>query len=119
MVSLEAIRASNARIASELPAGLVAVFFGATSGIGYTSLKQFTKCAKEPRIYFAGRREKEGNRILKELQVLNPSGQYHYIKCDASLLKNVDQACLDIKNKEPTINLLFITIGTLITDGRK
>ncbi|TVY52430.1 Oxidoreductase andH [Lachnellula cervina] len=115
MVSLEAIRASNARISSELPAGLVAVFLGATSGIGATSLKQFAKRARQPRIYFAGRREDEGNRIVTELKTLNPDGVYHYIKCDASLLKNVDQLCREIKSKESAINLLFLTIGTLVT----
>lgn len=119
MVSLEAIRASNARISSELPAGLVAVFLGATSGIGATSLKQFAKRARQPRIYFAGRREDEGNRIVTELKTLNPDGVYHYIKCDASLLKNVDQLCREIKSKESAINLLFLTIGTLVTGKRK
>ncbi|KAH8901538.1 NAD(P)-binding protein [Thozetella sp. PMI_491] len=118
MVALEAIRASNARIASELPAGLVAVFIGATSGIGATSLKQFAKHTNKPRIYFVGRREDEAGRVLAELKTLNPTGDYHYLKCDASLLKNVDQLCLDIKSKESTINLLFVTIGTLITGRR-
>ncbi len=119
MASIEAIRASNARIASELPAGLVAVFVGATSGIGETTLKQFAKCARQPRIYFVGRRGDEGSRIQRELKTLNPGGDYHYLKCDASLLQNVDQLCRDIKSKESTINLLFITIGTLITGKRK
>lgn len=119
MVSLEAIRESNNRISSDLPAGLVAVFFGATSGIGETSLKQFAKHAKQPRIYFAGRREHEGNRIKTELKALNCNGEYHYIKCDASLLKNVDQLCRDIKTKESALNLLFVTVGTLITDKGK
>jgi len=119
MVSLEAMRASNARIASELPAGLVAVFLGATSGIGATSLKQFAKHARQPRIYFAGRREDEGNRIKTELKTLNPDGEYYYMKCDASLLKNVDQLCRDIKSKESAINLLFLTIGTMVTGKRK
>jgi NAD(P)-dependent dehydrogenase (short-subunit alcohol dehydrogenase family) len=119
MVSLKAIRESNARIISELPAGLVAVFFGATSGIGETTLKQFAKRAKQPRIYLVGRREDEGNRIKTELKTLNPDGEYHYMKCDASLLRNVDQLCRDIKNKESAINLLFITVGTLITGKRK
>lgn len=118
MVSLEAIRESNARIASELPAGLVSVFFDATSGIGETTLKQFAKCARQPRIYFAGRRE-EGDRIKTMLETLNPDGEYHYLKCGGSLLKNVDQLCRDIKSKESAINLLFVTVGTLITGKGK
>jgi len=109
------MRNSNARIASELPSGLVAVFFGATSGIGETTLKQFAKRVRQPRIYFIGRREVEGERIRQELNVLNPGGEYHYLKCDASLLKNVDELCRHIMSKEPTINLLFVTVGTLIS----
>jgi hypothetical protein len=39
MVSLEDVHLSNARVASILPAHLVCVFVGATSGIGEYSLK--------------------------------------------------------------------------------
>jgi hypothetical protein len=50
MVAIEAIRKSNARIA-ELPAGLVALFLGGTSGIGQSALIQFATYAIQPRIY--------------------------------------------------------------------
>ncbi|KAI0116238.1 hydrogenase/reductase-like protein [Hypoxylon sp. NC0597] len=115
MVSLNAIRDSNSRIAAELPAGLVAVFVGATSGIGETSLKQFVKCAIKPRIYFIGRSETAAERIKNELRSLNRDGEYTFLKYDTSLLLNVDQACRDIRDKESTINLLFISTGTLVT----
>ncbi|KAI0838357.1 hydrogenase/reductase-like protein [Hypoxylon sp. FL0890] len=115
MVSLDAVLASNGRIATELPAGLVAVFVGATSGIGETSLKHFVKHAKQPRIYFTGRSDAAAERIKPELKSLNPDGEYIFLKYDTSLLKNVDQACRDIKDKESTINLLFISAGTLVT----
>ncbi|KAI1413388.1 hydrogenase/reductase-like protein [Hypoxylon sp. FL1857] len=115
MVSLKAIQASNGRIATELPAGLVAVFVGATSGIGETSLKHFAKHAKQPRIYFIGRSQEAGERIEAELRLLNGDGEYTFLKYDVSLLKNVDQACRDIKEKESTINLLFISAGTLLS----
>jgi NADP-dependent 3-hydroxy acid dehydrogenase YdfG len=55
MVSLKDVQLSNSRIASELPSHLVAVFVGATSGIGEASLKKFAKYACQPRIYFVGR----------------------------------------------------------------
>ncbi|KAI1250912.1 hypothetical protein MGN70_007973 [Eutypa lata] len=79
MVSLQAIRESNSCIATGLPAGLVAVFVGATSGIGETTLKQLVKRARQPRIYFLGRRESEGKRIQAELKELNREGEYHYL----------------------------------------
>lgn len=115
MVALEVIRASNRRIATDLPAGLVAVFVGATSGIGETSLKQFIKHAKAPRVYFVGRSSSAADRIEKELKAMNKEGSYTFLKCEASLLKNVDETCRAIARLEKTINLVFVSTGTLIT----
>ncbi|KAI1309791.1 hypothetical protein F5Y03DRAFT_347396 [Xylaria venustula] len=114
MVSLQAIRDSNARIATNIPSGLVAVFVGATSGIGETTLRNLVQRAHQPRIYFIGRRETEGNRIQEELERINPEGEYHYLKYDASLLKSVDEACRYIRSRESAINLLFLTSGGLV-----
>lgn len=119
MVSLELIRASNSHIATSFPAGLVAVFVGATSGIGETTLKQFAKYTEQPRVYFIGRRASEGKRIQAELNHLNPAGEYHLVENDVSLLKNVDDVCRHIRARESSINLLFLSCGTLITQKRK
>ncbi|OBT65367.1 hypothetical protein VE03_06052 [Pseudogymnoascus sp. 23342-1-I1] len=113
MVTLSATEASNSRISSDLPAGLVAVFVGATSGIGEYALKEFAKQAKRPKIYFVGRSQDAANRITGELKDLNRTGQYTFIKSDVSLLKNVDTVCEQILAKETTINLLFQTQGTM------
>ncbi|KAK8091717.1 hypothetical protein PG997_002078 [Apiospora hydei] len=115
MVSLEEMRASNARIATSLPSGLVALFVGATSGIGSTTLKHFARRTQQPRIYFVGRRRDEGERIQAELEKLNPRGEYHFVQQDVSLLKNVDEVCRYIQSRESAINLLYLTCGSLIT----
>jgi NAD(P)-dependent dehydrogenase (short-subunit alcohol dehydrogenase family) len=115
MVSLEAIRKSNSRIASQLPPKLVAVFVGATSGIGETTLKEFVKIAREPRVYFVGQSEKAATRIKAELSQLNPQGDYTFVQADTSLLKNVDQVCSEIRACETAINILFLSSGTLVT----
>ncbi|MCJ1314411.1 hypothetical protein MMC25_008093 [Agyrium rufum] len=114
MVSLSAMRASNARATSALPRNLVAVFVGATSGIGETSLKQFAKHTLAPRIYFVGRNQTAGERITKECKALNAEGSYTFMKADVSLLKSVDDVCREIRAKEKTINLLFMTMGTMV-----
>jgi hypothetical protein len=49
----------------------------ATSGIGKTTLNQFTKCTSQPRISFANQRATEGHRIKMVLKTLNPNGKYH------------------------------------------
>ncbi|KAH7261121.1 uncharacterized protein BKA55DRAFT_560406 [Fusarium redolens] len=113
MVSLSQVQQSNASAASKLPAGLIAVFAGATAGIGETALKEFAKYTTQPRIYYIGRSQEAGDRLQNELKELNPEGEYVFIKKDMSLLKNVDEACRDIKSKETVLNVLFLSQGTL------
>lgn len=115
MVALEQIRSSNSHIATALGPGLVAVFAGATSGIGEASLKQFAKHAVRPKVYFLGRSKESGERLSAELKKLNPEGQYVYISVDVSLLRSVDDVCREIKAKESAINLLFLSTGTMIS----
>ena len=113
MVSLSDVQSSNSRIASALPPGLVAVFVGATSGIGETTLKQFAKHTRQSRIYFVGRSQEAGDRIAAECKALNSEGEYIFIKADISLIRTVDNVCRDIKSKETAVNLLFLSTGTL------
>ncbi|KAK4117910.1 hypothetical protein N656DRAFT_834011 [Canariomyces notabilis] len=115
MVSLEQIRHSNSQISTALPPGLVAVFAGATNGIGESSLRQFVKHAVRPRIYFLGRSKMSGDRVCADLQKLNPEGEYTFTSVDISLLISVDEFCREIKAKESAINLLFLSTGTMIT----
>ena len=114
MVSLTEVQSSNSLIPSILPQGLVAVFVGATSGIGETTLKQFAKYTRQPRIYFIGRSQEAGDRITAECKALNKEGEYAFIKADVSLMKVVDDICRDIKAKEQAINLLFQCQGTMV-----
>lgn len=114
MVSLEEVHASNACVASELPSGLIAVFVGATSGIGEYTLKQFAKHARRPRIYFVGRSKEAGERIATECKASNPEGSFTFIRADVSLIRTVDEVCNDIKHKEDVINLLFLSAGVIV-----
>jgi len=113
MVSLEGVRASNATIATALPAGLVAVFVGATSGIGEGSLKAFAQHAAKPRIYFVGRSQEAAERIVTECKALNGEASVTFVKADISLMQNVDAVCEQIKSLEKEINLLFLSAGQL------
>lgn len=114
MVSLSDVQASNAQIVTALPPGLIAVFVGATNGIGEYSLKEFARHAQKPRVYFVGRSQEAGDRITKECQELSLGGEFIFIKADVSLLKSVDEVCREIKSKEKTINLLFMTCGSAL-----
>ncbi|KAM0272093.1 hypothetical protein ACHAPA_002389 [Fusarium lateritium] len=113
MVLLFNVQQTNASAASKLPPGLVAVFAGATAGIGETALKAFAKHTVRPKIYYIGRSQEAGDRLQKELAEVNSGGSYVFIKKDMSLLKNVDEVCRDIKSKETVLNVLFLSQGTL------
>lgn len=75
MVALSLVQSSNTLISSTLPRNLVAVFVGATSGIGEATLKQFTKHSCQPRAYFVGRSQDAGDRIVAYCKALNSEGE--------------------------------------------
>jgi short-subunit dehydrogenase len=116
MVSLSKIQHSNSLISTNLPSHLVAVFVGATSGIGAITLKTFTKYTLQPRIYIIGRSQESADRIISDCKTLNSSGEYNFIRSDVSLIQNVDRVCQQIKEKEKAINLLFLSQGAAVFD---
>lgn len=111
MVSLSTVLSSNALISSTLPPGRVAVFVGATSGIGEITLKKFAKYTLKPRAYFIGRSQEAADRIATKCKALNSAGEFIFIKADISLIRVVDEVCNSIKVKEKMINLLFLSAG--------
>lgn len=113
MVSLTDVQSSNSKISTHFPPGLVAVFAGATSGIGEHTLKQFAKHTCQPHVYFLGRSQEAGDRITAECKTINPEGDYEFIKADLTLLRVVDEVCQTIKRREKAINLLFLSTGTM------
>lgn len=118
MVTLEQVQASNSEIKNTYPRGLVAVFAGATSGIGETSLREFVRHTPRPRVYIIGRSQTACDHLEAELRTLNPQGQYHFIRSDVSLLRNVDEVCKEIRSKEDAVNLLFMSQGGLYFSKR-
>ncbi|KAL2852100.1 hypothetical protein BJY01DRAFT_260167 [Aspergillus pseudoustus] len=111
MVTLGDILSSNAQVASSFPPGLVALFVGATSGIGAATLKAFAKYTRKPRAYFVGRSQEAADAIILECLELNPDGEYIFIQADVSLLKVVDQVSAQIRAREPHLNILFLSQG--------
>jgi short-subunit dehydrogenase len=121
MVAVSTVQTSNAGVAATLSATTtttpVAVFIGATSGIGKSSLLQYAKhtATNNPRIYFVGRSQPAADEILQQLRAIKPDGkaEYVFIKADVSLLRQVDEVCKQIKEKESYINLLLLSQGSL------
>ncbi|KFA54049.1 hypothetical protein S40293_09840 [Stachybotrys chartarum IBT 40293] len=118
MVAIQAIRESNARIA-ELPSGLVALFLGATSGIGQSALIQFAKYAVRPRIYVVARPTSPTTALLDELHKSNCEGIYTVIQKDVSLIRETSDVVEFIKSRENKLDLLFESIGFISFCGRQ
>ena len=72
----------------------------------------------KPRVYLLGRSKEQANRILTEFKELNSESRVEFIQCDASLLRDVDKVCDDIKKREEKINLLFLSAGLMTMAGR-
>lgn len=117
MVTLAQARATNALASTSLSPGLVAVFAGATSGIGSTALLAFAKHVSRPKIYFIGRSDGAASELIRQMKESNEKGEYVFLKKDLSLLKNVDDACKEIMAKERVINLLVMSQGGVIMGG--
>lgn len=117
MVSLDLVQSSNARIKTDLQPGLVAVFVGATDGVGETTVRQFAKYAASPRVYIVGRSQEAGERVAQECRDVNPEGTFIFIKHETSLISNVENLCNKLAAEEKTVNVLFLTVGTLEIAG--
>lgn len=110
MVSLDDVKSTNSKLA--IPK-LVAVFAGATAGIGSFTLLHFAEHAIRPKIYFLGRSQEQADLLTKQLKEKNAEGEYIFVKADLSSMKNVDQACEKIKQQEKSINILLMSQGAL------
>ncbi|PWY83598.1 short-chain dehydrogenases/reductase [Aspergillus heteromorphus CBS 117.55] len=112
MPTLSQVRQSNGTLGASRRE-MVAVFVGGTSGIGEATAKQLARAVPKPTIHLVGRNPAAGSRILEELRAANPDGSFSFVQSDVSLLRNVDKACAEIREKEKHIDLLFMSTGHL------
>lgn len=116
MVALPLVYESNSHLKSL--SNPVAVFVGATQGIGLSTLQQYATLTNAPKIYIVGRSEPVGVRIIDDLKARNAEGNYVFLQGQVSLLESVDEVCRDIKSKEKRLDLLFMSPGFLSLAGR-
>jgi len=119
MVSLQTIQQSNTRVAG-LPKGLVALFIGATAGIGQSTLRQLGHRASSPRIYTVARPAAVAahEELLATLRQTNPDAVFHLITADVSLISGVDKVVTAVREKESKLDILFMSPGFMPFDGR-
>lgn len=112
MVSLKDIRKSNAQL-QFLPPGLVAVFSGATSGIGLGTLTALIKFAKAPKVYIIGRDHEKGAKIIAELEKLNSEASLIFFEAQFSLIRDVDRISREILRIEDHVDILCMSPGNV------
>ncbi|KAK5166609.1 uncharacterized protein LTR77_008152 [Saxophila tyrrhenica] len=116
MVGIKTVRESNSK--GKQLEGLVAVFVGGTGGIGESTAKEFFLRTTKPRAYIVGRSAERGNKIVRQLNQSNPGGAAFFIQKDVSVLRNVDELCVELKQRERKINSLVLTAGYMTLRGR-
>jgi NAD(P)-dependent dehydrogenase (short-subunit alcohol dehydrogenase family) len=125
MVALSDVQEANELTFSHRP--YVAVFVGATSGIGEYTIAELARQLSRNNhegscLYLIGRNATAGDRITKECKTNCPGIEIIWIKAqDLALLADVDRICQGIRHhekrrcvdREPQIDLLFMTQGKL------
>ncbi|KAF5718180.1 Dehydrogenase reductase SDR family member 12 [Fusarium globosum] len=122
MVAINTIKKSNqSALPLALPQNLTAVFLGATSGIGRSTIKQLAIATdnKSPTIYIVGRSTSAATPLIAELRQSNPSAKIEFIERDVSLVKEADAAMKEIAKRETKIDVLFMSVGFMSFEGRK
>ncbi|KAJ9602121.1 hypothetical protein H2200_013481 [Cladophialophora chaetospira] len=109
MVQLNTARAANTALFQSRP--FVAVFAGATSGIGEATLRALAAAhgtnGKGLRVYVIGRKKEATEKILAECVKTCPNGKLVFVQAsDLSLLEEVDRVCAEITKAEKD------TVGT-------
>lgn len=117
MVNLKEVRISN-RSLQALPPGLVAVFAGATDGIGLGTLRQFAKYVNGPIAFIIGRSEAKAEHIIHDLKKLNPMGNFHFIEGQVSLIHEIDRVAEEIKRLAIHVDMLFMSPGYLTFENK-
>lgn len=103
MVSINTVRTANAALVKAQP--IVAVFVGATAGIGEASIRALAAThstqGKGLRAYIVGRNASAAQKITSDCERICPAGQFRFLKAeDLSLLKNVDLVCEELMSAE-------------------
>jgi NADP-dependent 3-hydroxy acid dehydrogenase YdfG len=117
-ISLQEIKASNAKItASTSPQ--VAVFVGATAGIGKATLIRLIAQKTPLKVYLVGRNAAKQQAFIKDLRASNEQAEIIFVEAQVSLMSEVRRVCDEIKAKEMNIDLLFLSAGFVPFAGRE
>ncbi|KAH9993896.1 hypothetical protein F4779DRAFT_608440 [Xylariaceae sp. FL0662B] len=99
--------------------GVVAVFAGATRGIGARTLERMITLYRSPTFYELGRSSTRFAAQHKTLEFLNSECKIVYIETDVSLISGINFASERIKAAEKKVDYLCMSMGGLPLTGAK
>ncbi|KAL6247039.1 hypothetical protein RBB50_006346 [Rhinocladiella similis] len=112
MVSKSDILLSNTSLSSS-GSGLIAAVFGATAGIGLSTLQALLKHTTNPTVYIVGRDATRLDHLIAQvLQPLNPGATLHAIVADdLTSVRSAQSAAEQILSQAPHLDLLIESQG--------
>lgn len=111
MTALSSVKQANNKFSKEEHEGCVAVFVGATSGIGAATLERVVQMLNSSTFYILGRSKINFTASLARLQALSSNCKLIFVETDLSLLGNIDAACRQIIAAEKKVDYLFMSAG--------
>jgi NAD(P)-dependent dehydrogenase (short-subunit alcohol dehydrogenase family) len=115
---MDAGEAKNRTVADDASQrDFVAVFVGATSGIGLETLKALCRKISSGKIYVIGRSQARFQPELEKLRESKHNATVTFIEAEIALIRGVDQACAIICANERKLDLLYMSPGYLGVGG--
>lgn len=113
------ILASNEQFARQQPSGRVAVFMGATAGIGESTLGQMVTILNDSVFYILGRNPEHISGKLDQLSATaaKRGNTIIFIKSQVSSIASIDAACDRIRAAESKVDYLCMSPGGMPFGG--
>ncbi|CAK7208963.1 hypothetical protein SEUCBS140593_000333 [Sporothrix eucalyptigena] len=118
MVSISDVKASNA-CATLDTVPRTSVMYGATDGIGKAFLTRLVATKLPIRVYVVGRNGDRHNAFLDGLRKSSPKAELIWLECQLSQGGDIQKICNDIKSRETSIDLLYMSAGFINAGNTK
>ncbi|KAH8598704.1 hypothetical protein B0O99DRAFT_613990 [Bisporella sp. PMI_857] len=113
MVALSTISGANVDYAKAHPdnTGTIAVFAGATGGIGLGTIEALAKILPGATFYVLGRSASKFSPQEARLKTLNPTLKIVFVEAQVGSIQDIDRATKEISEKESKVDLLYMSQG--------
>jgi NADP-dependent 3-hydroxy acid dehydrogenase YdfG len=117
-ISISEVKTSNSQITNEA-APQIAVFVGATAGIGKATLTRLVAQQTSIKVYIVGRNAEKQQAFIDQLRKSNKNANIIFLEGEVSLMAEVKRICAEIKTKESSIDAIFLSTGYIPHGGRE